>query len=160
VAVLGFDVHQSDLPLQPAFPVLVQNLVARLLPEGYDRQTVRPGEGVRIVPGPSPTDVQVVRPDNQVLELQPPFPRTFTDTTQIGAYHVKETLSGRPREGWFVVEMQDPSESRIAPRPPPQTERVAALPGAREQGRTELWPWLAFAALGLLGAEWVIARRG
>jgi hypothetical protein len=159
MAEFTFDLQRSDLPLRAAFPVLVQNLVARILPEGYDGQTLSPGQTVRIVPGPSPTEVQVVRPDDQVVELQPPYPKTFSDTTQVGAYHVKESLSGRPREGWFVVEMQHPSESQIAPKPAPAVEKVAGVVTAPDQGRVELWPWLAFAALGLLAAELVLARR-
>ena len=33
IAALGFDVHHSNLPLKADFPVLVQNLLAYLLPE-------------------------------------------------------------------------------------------------------------------------------
>ncbi len=50
VAVLGFDLHQSDLPLQPAFPVLVQNLLDWLVPGGgVASPTIRAGqsEGLR-----------------------------------------------------------------------------------------------------------------
>src|SRR5207244_5545110 len=51
VAVLGFDVHESDLPLQPAFPVLVQHLLDWLVPSGsVATPTIRAGEAAVLVP--------------------------------------------------------------------------------------------------------------
>ncbi len=50
VAVLGFDLHQSDLPLQPAFPVLVQNLLDWLVPGGgVASPTIRAGQSEGLV---------------------------------------------------------------------------------------------------------------
>src|SRR5262249_16303104 len=64
----------------------------------------------------------------------------------------------------------DTPESDIAPRPLPtfETPDPTAPPNPNPNVRTspangsnELWPWLAAAALLLLGAEWLVfARRG
>jgi Ca-activated chloride channel family protein len=55
LAVLAFDLHDSDLPLQIAFPILTSNLVNWLLPEGAPRfpAIVHPGSAGR-VPGRVP----------------------------------------------------------------------------------------------------------
>jgi hypothetical protein len=55
----------------------------------------------------------------------------------------------------------DTSESDIAPRAVPTFETVANPDRPLSGGSTELWPWLAGAALVLLGLEWLVfARRG
>ncbi len=53
----------------------------------------------------------------------------------------------------------DPSESDIRPRPVPAFDSASAA--APVNARTDLWPWLAALAMGVLGLEWVVfARRG
>jgi hypothetical protein len=55
----------------------------------------------------------------------------------------------------------DSAESNIAPRPVPTFETRPAVTGPTSSGSTELWPWLAAAALAVLGLEWLVfARRG
>ena len=52
----------------------------------------------------------------------------------------------------------DASESDIRPRPIPSFDSEAV---AGQAGAVESWPWLAAAALVVLGAEWLVfARRG
>ncbi|MBV9131514.1 MAG: hypothetical protein JO318_02385, partial [Chloroflexi bacterium] len=56
-------------------------------------------------------------------------------------------------------ELFDRTESDIRPRPLP-TFDTSAVPDP-QHGTAEAWPWLAAAAVVLLGAEWfVFARRG
>ncbi|HEY1298301.1 MAG TPA: VWA domain-containing protein [Chloroflexota bacterium] len=57
----------------------------------------------------------------------------------------------------------DVAESNIAPRPIPTFETVPNVSGptSTSNGSAELWPWLAAAALTVLGVEWLVfARRG
>ncbi|MBV9325777.1 MAG: VWA domain-containing protein [Chloroflexi bacterium] len=55
----------------------------------------------------------------------------------------------------------DTAESDIAPRPVPSFETITTPDRAVSNGSAELWPWLAAAALTLLGVEWLVfARRG
>jgi hypothetical protein len=55
----------------------------------------------------------------------------------------------------------DRAESDIRPRPLPSFETAPSQSVALANGWSETWPWLAAAALALLGAEWLVfARRG
>jgi hypothetical protein len=55
----------------------------------------------------------------------------------------------------------DITESNIQPRPVPSFETVPGSTSPASSGFAELWPWLAAAALTILGLEWLVfARRG
>ncbi|HEY8168143.1 MAG TPA: BatA and WFA domain-containing protein [Candidatus Limnocylindrales bacterium] len=90
-AVLAFDVRQSDLPLQVAWPILVANLSGELL--GRDASTlqpIKPGAPVELVLPPGTAGMTVTAPDGTLTELRPPdggaATVTFVGTSQLGAY--------------------------------------------------------------------------
>jgi hypothetical protein len=59
-----------------------------------------------------------------------------------------------------VHEALDPLESDIAPRPIPSFSSTTPT-SATNPASADIWPWLATAALALLGVEWLVfARRG
>src|SRR5205814_516526 len=59
--LVGFDLHESDLPLRIAFPILVQNLSEWLLPPSVPSHSFHPDEPVTIVPESGATSVSVSR---------------------------------------------------------------------------------------------------
>src|SRR6202011_4605383 len=61
--LIGFDLHESDLPLRIAFPILTQNLSEWMLPPSVPSHSFHPSEPVTIVPEPGATSVTVIRPD-------------------------------------------------------------------------------------------------
>jgi len=63
-AVLGFDLHNSNLPLKYDFPVLIQNILNWLLPE----ETAPEGETEALMPLQE-SDVRVVAPDDTAREM-------------------------------------------------------------------------------------------
>lgn len=91
-AVLGFDLRQSDLPLQVAWPVLAANLAGELLGRDAARsEPLAPGTPVELpLPGGA-TSVRVTRPDGSVVELVPgamgAASVTFVGTDTLGVYH-------------------------------------------------------------------------
>jgi len=169
LAVLTFDLHDSDLPLQVAFPILVANLTGWLLPRPYPfvgeggggarpPQVVRPGDPVTIQPAPEATQVVVTAPDGacHTLPVGDPLP-VFVSTGQLGVYRVEQL--GQPgtvlQSAALPVNLFDEAESNIRPRETVwvgHTEVAAAT--REEEGRREFWPWLACAALGVLVVEW------
>jgi hypothetical protein len=89
--VLAFDLRQSDLPLQVAWPILVANLSGELL--GRDASTlqpVKPGAPVELVLPPDSAGMRVTAPDGSVTELEPATTSsasvTFVGTSLLGAY--------------------------------------------------------------------------
>jgi hypothetical protein len=160
LAVLSFDLHDSDLPLQIAFPILTANLADWLLPQGAVRlpTTVRPGDPVPIQPDPETTEVTITAPDG-TRHLLPvgEEPLVFAATEQLGVYLISELdHSGDVLQSVvFAINLFDEIESDITPRDVVRVGQVEVAAAMREEeGRREFWPWLAGAALGVLVVEW------
>jgi len=166
LAVLTFDLHDSDLPLQVAFPVLTANLVDWLLPGGAPAlpELIRPGDPIPIQPDPEAAEIRVTAPDGarHTLPAGETLP-VFVATDQLGVYWIEhfDRSDRLLRSAAFAVNLFDPAESDIAPRDVLQVGQTELSPTARqEQGRREFWPWLAAAALGVLVVEWWTYQRG
>jgi hypothetical protein len=162
LAVLTFDLHDSDLPLQIAFPILTANLADWLLPQGTARfpATIRPGEPVVIPPDPEAAEILVTAPDGarHSLRVGEEAP-VFVATDRLGVYLVEQLdRSGDVlQSAVLTVNLFDAAESDIAPRETVtigQAEVVKEPVAEPERGRRELWPWLAGAALCLVAVEW------
>src|SRR5206468_3361028 len=69
--LFGFDLHESDLPLRIAFPILAQNLSEWMLPPSVPSHSFHPDEPVTIVPETGATSVNVIRPDGNRRSIAP-----------------------------------------------------------------------------------------
>ena len=159
-ALLTFDLHHSDLPLQAAFPILVQNLLDYLLPGGFENQMFAPSQTVTLIAEPGARWADVTGPDGHTTRLTPPpgssaFP-PFTATDQPGVYTVRQQLQSGQRLSRFVVQLQNPSISRIAPGAGPFLQPPDKPPGAPPRGTLEIWPFLVAAGIVLLLIEWLV----
>jgi len=163
-ALLGFDIHDSDLPLRPAFPLLVDRISSFLLPETLPSRTHEPGELVQITPDAGATAISVTRPDGGADHFtpQPGGTVSFADTDEVGLYSVAEERGSKaPQRSRFAVNAFDPVLSSIAPRPTLALSGTAtAAPAAAPDTRRDLWPWVAAFLLGVLCVEWVVFHRG
>jgi Mg-chelatase subunit ChlD len=166
VAVLGFDVHQSDLPLQPAFPILAQHLLDWLVPHGsVATPVIRVGDAAAIVPLPETQTVDVATPDGRRVRVVPPLPAPpFADTIQPGIYEVVQAdASGLQTPSLFAANFVSPTESRLLrDQNPPAV--LAAGPGGAAQSSApaaprELWQWAALLAVAVLAVEWLAYHR-
>ena len=165
VAVLGFDLHASDLPLQPSFPILIFNMVNWFLPPPVagDGQ-VTPGTPVSIQAWPGASAVTITAPGQKAVAVAPPFPATaFAQTDTTGIYFVTQRVQGQDREGAFAVNLFDPSQSRLAPAnalPVVDSSDFSSGGAAVPRVLREIWPWIAAFFLLVLCAEWWLFSRG
>ena len=163
VAVVGFDLHRSDLPLQVAFPILFATLFEYLAPRGIvqDANTTRPGEPVSLEPPPGTVTLEVVPPSGDPVGL--PVGEggvLFTDTGAAGFYEVR--LPDQPPDagGVFAVNLFSDAESRIAPNNQVrigQSTVTTTRPDA--VSNRELWGGLILLALAFLTIEWLVYHR-
>src|SRR5712691_9715036 len=159
VGVLGFDVHQSDLPLQPGFPVLVQHLLDWLVPRSSTATpVVRVGESISLAPLPEAVSVDVIAPDGRRTQVAPPLPPPpFSGTDLPGVYQVvQRDASGRETTTFFAANFLNPAESQLRPG----VESGAPTVGPRKEplkAPREIWQPLAVAALVLLAIEVALA---
>ncbi|MDQ6694870.1 MAG: VWA domain-containing protein [Chloroflexota bacterium] len=167
VAVLAFDLHQSDLPLQVAFPILVSNFINYLLPSDSIETPVSltPGSPLSLRP-PAGTDHVVVTspaPASRSSTFPSSSQVTYADTSDTGVYTVQYLtggkLTGNPE--LFAVNLFSQEESMIAPNP--DLAFIGAQPTSAQsnsaQHPQEIWPWVVGASLLLLTFEWYLYTR-
>ncbi len=159
VGVLGFDLHLSDLPLRPAFPILMQNLVTWLVPPGGLRDT-QADSGGTVGLNISP-DVQAayiynpaggksaVAPSQQKLEVGGP-----------GLYRLEQVINGKQREDYLAVNFAPVQESQVKPAAQVNLGLKDVAAGAPAKVPQEFWPWLALLALAVMSVEWWVYLRG
>ena len=161
-AVFGFDLHESDLPLRIAFPILVQNLSEWILPPSVPSHSFHPGEPVTLVPETGATSVTVVRPDGSRHALAGGAVATFGDTNLVGLYTVEQVVPGRTDRSWFTVNLFSEQISQLKPADrltlPPINSTIAV--SSVHHGQLEIWLWIALGALGLVVLEWLAFHRG
>jgi hypothetical protein len=166
LAVLAFDLHRSDLPLQIAFPILLANLVQWLTPGlgGDVPDQVVPGEAISFsIPFWNGNGEQAIatitRPDGKSTKLEVKSNRVvFADTDQLGLYRLD---LGGDQSFEFVVNLFSPPESRIKPASSlPMVEASAETQAKNYQlTRREWWRYGAVFALFLLVVEWLVYNR-
>ena len=177
LALLAFDLAESDLPLQIAFPLLMSNLVDHLLPvgEGLLPSSMRLGEaiGVPIADGIDRVRVRTADADgSDAAGMTVEVPVVGGTATLPGADLVglrtitavseDESLDGTVL-GETAINLFSADESDVTPGDATRLVdmgRVTTGDGAGGQPTRAEWWWpLALAALALLAAEWVLFHR-
>ena len=158
--VVGFDVLQTNWPMQVSFPVFVSNALQWL---GSSSQTAasggyRPG-GVAVVPVQADvTQVAYVGPVSlsaQVNRRQAVLPMF----TRVGTYYARQEMP----EPWdrLPVNLIDMRESDLRPMDRLQigTEEATSLRAGSAATRRQAWRWFIWPALALLMIEWIVYTR-
>ncbi len=164
IGVLSFDLHDSDLPLQPTFPILMYNLVNWFLPLPVSGNAqVAPDTPVTIQAWPGAERITITGPDQQTVTVAPPFPvTTFNNTDKIGIYSVTQMTQKQELHGAFVVNLFDPLQSRLIPSarlPISQSTLFDTGSPAVPHVLREIWPWIAVFLLLVLCTEWWLFSR-
>ena len=94
-AVIAFDLRQSDLPLQVAWPILLSNVAGELLGTGTGTaDPIAPATPVELALRPGVDGLRVTLPDASSRELAAAATGagtlTFVDTHQLGVYRVED----------------------------------------------------------------------
>ena len=158
--VASFDVLQTNWPMQVSFPVFVSNVVQTLgLGALADEAGVsyRAGQ-VASVPGASDQTLTYEGPTTlsaRVSGGEAVLPRF----TRAGIYEAQSDSIDAPYDR-LPVNMLDELESDVRPAEQLKvgTVSVSGQSGSRAV-RQEIWPWFAWAALGVLLLEWFVYTR-
>jgi Ca-activated chloride channel homolog len=164
VAVLGFDLHDSNLPLQSAWPILLYNLTNWFLPQPVSGDgQISAGQPVTIQPWPGANQVTITSPNHQSTQVGPPFPvQPDAQTDQIGLYQVTQRVRGQALSGAFTVNLFNANQSNLTPAsqlPIAHSSSFSAGSGVVTHQLREIWPWIAALLLLILCAEWWLFSR-
>ena len=153
-AALGFDLHDSNLPLKADFPMLVQNLLSWLLPDAAASvEAAGCGAPVSFVLDARCLSAYVETPDGRRINLEG---NSFSDTDAPGVYLLVETLAGgQVRETAFALHI--PPEESDTLTVPASTEGATV----RETSGSQEWTgWVLAVLFAVMLLEWEVSRRG
>jgi hypothetical protein len=152
----------TDWPLKPSFPLFLRNVLYVLgnISDAAYEENVQPGQVKIIRPDKAVRRLEITGPDEKVQSLgqedrQPKAAFAFGANDKVGVYQAK--WDGGQRA--FAVNLLDPEESNIEPRPTIQIGAERVTSGQQTSPPRELWKWFALAALLLLLLEWYIYNR-
>ena len=173
LAYIGFDLGESDLPLQTAFPLLMSNLVEYLLPpgDGVLPSSMRLGQAAtavideRIERVSVTTDAPSAAPAREVPVRDGRL--TLSGADAVGIRTITAVSDDPELDGQLIartaVNLFSADESDIAPGDPQRLVDMGRVPaandGAAQPARAEWWWPLAFTALLLLALEWLLFHR-
>jgi hypothetical protein len=163
VAILPFDLRQSNLPNLSAFPILMSNLLNYLSPPGVvQTPEIQTGAPESLAPLPQVERVRISGPNDQSAEFRTSSgPITYAATDVPGLYRVQQIVAGGQQtveDDLFAANLADRDESDIR-------QRLSGL--ANQSGidagltllQKEFWGLLAALALPLLLFEWFWFHR-
>jgi hypothetical protein len=161
--ITAFDVLDTNLPLQPAFPIFLQNAVMYLAGGGLldEGRLIRPGDTISLPVPPGAQNARIDLPDGGEEEVEVPgrHSMTYAHTYQTGVY--KAVFDDKPRTtSVFAANTLDPVESLVVPNDSftVGAEKIASVTGMVKVNEP-LWPWAVGAALVFLLVEWWIYNR-
>jgi len=162
VAVLAFDLHQSDLPLLPAFPLLIKHLNEYLMPvAGGTLGTLEAGMRMPLVPPIRETGWQVLDPAGEKRPIDQAMIEQGFQPAMPGLYR----FLGEKGEELLLSVTLPAEESQLSAKSValPVTgggEEGVADATLVEEGQTEIWRYLALLILLLVFVEWGVYKRG
>lgn len=163
---MGFDLHESNLPLSGDFPILVQNILQWFLnAEKAYLQGAVATDVISLTMMSGAASMEAVLPDGETVQLAPPFPPVSLSgmqSNQSGFYELRqydeegELLGSRA----FAVNVaQSESELRTFSALGESGGNAAAV-GAKIWMNKELLLPIALLALAVMMLEWWVYNRG
>ncbi|MDD3024171.1 MAG: VWA domain-containing protein [Syntrophomonadaceae bacterium] len=158
--VFTFDLHESNIPLQTGFPILVHNLLEWLLPPGagfsYDAPTASLAINVR----PDAQKIILQGPGQKAQSYTEPFPQLVAAESP-GLYSITQITGDKSQVSYLAKNLNTTLESNIKPVDLPVNGKLKTnKQNAVLLKQKEIWFFFIWAALFLLGLEWEVYRRG
>lgn len=151
IALFSFDIHRSDLPLKPDFPILMQNILGWMLPGGGALvEDLYAGEEAQVTPMPTAKHIDVIGPDG----------KSYTGGTlqELGVYKVVQDTDRGEYVDYFAVNFPVHTQSNLKLQKTEQDMDIETT-GDRVMTR-ELWKYILWGVLALLLLEWWVYSYG
>lgn len=166
IVMFSFDVHDSDIPLKVDFPILIQNILAWLLPQGAEQNAnYYAGQEVEIHTIPGVQKIRVTTPSGKEVSMDPTHSLvTFNGAYEVGVYKVRQDAESgilqETREKYFTVHIPTRSESDLRPGQAFDNVEYGFRQAVPAVHMRELWKYLAWALLVVILLEWWVYQHG
>jgi len=148
----AFDLFRSDLPLRVAFPIMMSRALRWLHPADLDQASlsIQTGQPIMLPVEHGVTTATVRTPSGRTVRAQVTRGAiSFTETDEVGVY----TVATSRGETKVAVNLFNPDESELQPKPLPAFVEGARPDTAPVPIVRELWQFAAALALLLLALE-------
>lgn len=156
IAVLGFDIHDTQLPLTVEFPILVHNMLNECISTGMTSSSkIDCGASIQITSKLDGEAVVITAPDGATCSL-PAGTASYTDSELVGIYQVTQQVGTETLSESFAVNFPN-SESVVS-----YTEPIEGTQGGDTQVSSavstalNLKNFIIILALVLLCVEWIV----
>ena len=151
--VVSFDLHDSNLPMQTDFLVLMKNLVEFSVPDFLRNRDYTVGSTVSFSVMPDTKELYVAYPDGTVRTLQPASGATGITPETAGIYTAAMTVGDQGEYADFFVHIA--SEETKTNRYQSLSVELPPVDNAqKEDAINEIWFWVALGLLVLVLTEW------
>lgn len=155
--VLSFDLHQSNLPMQTDFVVLMKNILENSVFDLIPDAEFSVGTAVELGVLPNAQQMHVRLPDGSIRQMIPENGQCTLTPTDIGVHTAVVTTVGGGEYADFFVHI--PDGEALCQGHKPMSVTIAESTADAPDAITELWGWLALAMLLLLILEWGVYYR-
>ncbi|MCW8132769.1 MAG: hypothetical protein KIS92_20655, partial [Planctomycetota bacterium] len=164
VVATSFEVFDSDWPLRRSMPIFLKNAIEWAAESSARRRSSaqKTGEPLVIPPMSEAGPATVTRPDGsqETVKLNLDTKTRVENTYAVGLYNVTGLPGGKDADRTFAVNLADAYESDNAAQGKIKIgeQEFDSTPSAIS-AKSEIWRWLAIAALALLLVEWLVYHR-
>lgn len=161
VAVMGFDLHQTDLGLQAEFPVLISGLADYLLDSGLTEETsYTVGDSIMLHGSTRGSELTLVKPggSKQTME-ESEAAGSYVQLTQTGVYEVSQELEGTLKQQKFFAGFPSALESCVESAQSMMEDSENGVEIQTRAGALEIRNYILILLLLLLVGEWILYIR-
>ena len=160
VAVIGFDIHNTDFPLNTEFPVFMNHLLANTIENNLtDALIYTAGDTMVINGNPNGSDVLVTNPEGiQEHVALSGMSKSYDHLNMAGIYRVRQETDQGTLQSSVIVRFPSDTESGVE-NTPASEEDTLKQEAAASKGGKELTAYLFAALLLLICVEWFIYLR-
>ena len=161
VAVMGFDLHQTDLGLQAEFPVLISGLADYLLDSGLTEETsYTVGDSIMLHGSTRGSELTLVKPggSKQTMEASEAA-GSYVQLTQTGVYEVSQEQEGVLKQQKFFAGFPSALESCVESAQNMMEDSGNSVEIQTRAGALEIRNYILILLLLLLVGEWILYIR-
>lgn len=158
--LFAFDIRDSDWPLHPGFPILVQHVLAYLSEQHESLGYYLPGERRPLTFAPTAQSAKIETGDGEDVTDVALDEDMLRAPAQPGYYRLREQTANGLRTRVFAVVPDERERTARAAESFTRTPDHEEASGRPDPVKREWWRWLAALGLFLLFAEWEVYRRG
>ena len=161
IAVLGFDLHQTDLGLQAEFPVLMSGLADYLLDGGLTEKNIyTAGDSIMLHGSTAGSELILTGPDGISRTVEAlKAAGSYVQVTDPGIYEVSQEQDIKVKKQKFAVNFPVEQESSVVSAGSMVKDGDNGAGPALRAGALEIRNYLLILLLLLLAAEWIVYIR-